>query len=213
MARSKEKEAGSPASLRERLEMAAEKIILSEGRQSASIRRIAAEAGTNTSLISYHFGGLEQLILAVMQRNVDLFYAEEKRLTEALLSSGDAYDIRDLMRVFVGPLWVPACYNPEYRAASVVSEIYRGASPEIRSLAELDLQRHVGSFMSRLQQKLPQLPETEILWRLSAISGLVMNMMPGTPAWDGFAAALPDLAKRKMGSEPMLDIACAVITA
>ncbi|MGH2588236.1 MAG: TetR/AcrR family transcriptional regulator [Dehalococcoidia bacterium] len=53
---------------REALLAAAERAILAEGFAGASTRRIAQEAGVPLSLVHYHFGGKEGLLVALVER-------------------------------------------------------------------------------------------------------------------------------------------------
>jgi AcrR family transcriptional regulator len=53
---------------RETLLDAAERAILAEGFAGASTRRIAEEAGVPLSLVHYHFGGKEGLLVALVER-------------------------------------------------------------------------------------------------------------------------------------------------
>jgi len=50
---------------------AAERAILDQGFSGASTRRIAAEAGVPLSLLHYHFGGKEGLLVALVERTRD----------------------------------------------------------------------------------------------------------------------------------------------
>jgi AcrR family transcriptional regulator len=56
---------------REALLVAAEHAILADGYAGASTRRIAQEAGVPLSLLHYHFGGKEGLLIALIERARD----------------------------------------------------------------------------------------------------------------------------------------------
>lgn len=47
---------------------AAERLLVSEGRDGLTTRRVAREAGVNQGLVYHHFGSLEELMLAVLER-------------------------------------------------------------------------------------------------------------------------------------------------
>jgi AcrR family transcriptional regulator len=64
-------ERGPAVDKREALLDAAERAILAEGYAGASTRRIALEAGVPLSLLHYHFGGKEGLLLALVERARD----------------------------------------------------------------------------------------------------------------------------------------------
>ncbi|MFD0891067.1 TetR family transcriptional regulator, partial [Streptosporangium algeriense] len=60
------KQAG--AETRERLIEAAAETVRTEGYAGASARAIAKAAGVNSALIFYHFGGVDPLLLAALDR-------------------------------------------------------------------------------------------------------------------------------------------------
>jgi AcrR family transcriptional regulator len=47
---------------------AAERLLVSEGRDGLTTRRVARAAGVNQGLVYHHFGSLEELMLAVLER-------------------------------------------------------------------------------------------------------------------------------------------------
>jgi AcrR family transcriptional regulator len=65
---------------REALLDAAERAILTEGFAGASTRRIAHEAGVPLSLVHYHFGGKEGLLVALVERTRQRNRAAEQEL-------------------------------------------------------------------------------------------------------------------------------------
>lgn len=61
------------AGTRDRILCAASRLLATKCMHSFSIRDISAEAGVNSALISYHFGGKEQLYAEVLKNNFDAF--------------------------------------------------------------------------------------------------------------------------------------------
>lgn len=57
-----------------RLMAAAKKLFAREGFEAASVRQICEEAGANVALVSYHFGGKEQLFKAIF----DHYFRKER---------------------------------------------------------------------------------------------------------------------------------------
>lgn len=60
-----------------RLLQAAKKLFAKQGFDATSVRQICEEAGANVALVSYHFGGKEQLFKAIYDR-----YIQEERFKE-----------------------------------------------------------------------------------------------------------------------------------
>lgn len=69
----------SSSATQRRLIDAAERLFADSGYTNTSVRELTAEAGVNLAAINYHFGGKEQLYIAVFQRSLDEM--REHRLT------------------------------------------------------------------------------------------------------------------------------------
>ena len=69
-----------------RLLAAAETIIINEGIAALSIRRIASTARLNTQLVGYYFGGIAELVEALLWANLDPI-TEQRRAMLAELSA------------------------------------------------------------------------------------------------------------------------------
>src|SRR5262245_56586606 len=78
-----------PIDRREALLDAAEQMILAEGYAGASTRAIAQAAGVPLSLVHYHFGGKEGLLVALVERARD---RTRQAVQSALLSGAPASD-------------------------------------------------------------------------------------------------------------------------
>lgn len=64
----------------EKIKAAATKLFGRYGFYNVSIKQIAAEAGTNTALISYYFGGKQQLYAAVIAQQYELIEKLQARI-------------------------------------------------------------------------------------------------------------------------------------
>jgi len=62
---------------------AAEKIMREEGYAAVSSRRIAETAGLKSQLVYYHFGVMDDLFLALFQREEERFFVEHARAMSA----------------------------------------------------------------------------------------------------------------------------------
>ncbi|WP_438489999.1 TetR/AcrR family transcriptional regulator [Streptomyces sp. S186] len=63
------KAAGGAAATKDRLIEAATAVLKNQGYAGTSARTIAKEAGVNSALVFYHFGGVDQLLLAALDRS------------------------------------------------------------------------------------------------------------------------------------------------
>jgi len=167
----------------EKLLRATEHLIIKEGAHAATLRRIAATAKSNMSLISYHFGGIEQLLAALMHKNIDRFLDYEAGLLDDLLKQGKP-DLEALVKVFLLPLRLPAIYHSDARCAEVLHAIYRHAKEPVRREADEKLVQTVEPLLRELSLLLPELDRRTLLWRLNAISAASMNLAPRAPSRD-----------------------------
>jgi AcrR family transcriptional regulator len=96
---------------RRRIVDAARDVLLERGHAAASTRAVADEAGVRLSLVHYHFGGKQGLLVAVLEReNAELLerqrelYAEPGPLAGKWRTACDFLDV-DIRSGFVRVLW------------------------------------------------------------------------------------------------------------
>src|SRR4051794_38649639 len=90
-----------PGSVRERLMVAAEKLVALYGNAGASARAITIEAGQrHNSAIAYHFGSRRQLMESVWTRGSGVVNAERRRI---MAGWTDEPTLEDLVEVYVRP--------------------------------------------------------------------------------------------------------------
>jgi AcrR family transcriptional regulator len=59
---------------------AAERLLVSEGRDGLTTRRVARAAGVNQGLVYHHFGSLEELMLAVLERFTERLVERQREM-------------------------------------------------------------------------------------------------------------------------------------
>jgi AcrR family transcriptional regulator len=59
---------------------AAERLLVSDGRDGLTTRRVARAAGVNQGLVYHHFGSLEELMLSVLERFTDRLIARQRAM-------------------------------------------------------------------------------------------------------------------------------------
>ena len=84
---------------REHLLMAAERLFLTDGPDTVSVRAICTEAGANPAAVHYHFGSKDDLVAALLEDRLAPLWADA-------LGGGDLADhtIADLIDLVVDPL-------------------------------------------------------------------------------------------------------------
>lgn len=132
---------------RERLLTAAGEVLREEGYAGASARAIATRAEANSALVFYHFGGVDQLLLAALDRSSAermTMYREEAsraRTLEELVEVATRIYRTDLERGYItefSELVAAAVTKPELR-----EEIRRRSEPWIDFIAD-EWERVVG---------------------------------------------------------------------
>jgi len=124
---------------RRRIVDAARDVLLERGHAAASTRAVADEAGVRLSLVHYHFGGKQGLLLEVLQRENELLLARQQKLyatpgplAEKWRTACDFLD-EDVRSGYVRVLW-------ELWAAGLADEElaagWRAAMDQWRSLLE-----------------------------------------------------------------------------
>ncbi|MFE3448285.1 TetR/AcrR family transcriptional regulator [Nonomuraea sp. NPDC059194] len=141
---------------RDRLIEAAGRTLREEGYAGASARVIAKAAGVNSALVFYHFGGVDQLLLAAFDRAADARMAayqekvaQVRTLEELVAAATEIYraDLEGGHITMVSELVGASVAKPELRA-----EIVKRTDPWI-DFIEVTLERVIGG--SPLAKLLP----------------------------------------------------------
>jgi TetR/AcrR family transcriptional repressor of bet genes len=127
---------------RERILAAALEVLKSDGYAGLSLAKVAAEAGENKALISYHFGSRQGLVSAAARE------LGEAITTEILDGLEDANTVEEVVRGGLDGLWrllerdarVARVYL-DLNAVSVVEEEVRAAIREIKASWRAELSR------------------------------------------------------------------------
>ena len=96
---------------RRRIVDAARDVLLERGHAAASTRAVADEAGVRLSLVHYHFGGKQGLLLEVLERENDLLLARQQKLYAAPGPLADKWRVacdfldEDVRSGYVRVLW------------------------------------------------------------------------------------------------------------
>ncbi|HVO16630.1 MAG TPA: TetR family transcriptional regulator [Alphaproteobacteria bacterium] len=153
---------------------AAEALFAERGVEAVSIRDIAAAAGVNSALIAYHFGGKEELFLAVYRAVADPINAERRRRFDALEKLSPGPSVEEILEAWMRPALVDYVDAEHARFAKLALV---GALYDQRGHGRLgpDVFNEVNDrFVGSLQQALPDVPRATLVWRLYFVIGAVM---------------------------------------
>lgn len=148
----------------------AEKLFGMNGFEGTSLRDITAAADVNLAAINYHFQSKDSLIDAIVVRRIE---PVNKKRFELLDAAGPNPSVEQILSAFMAPVM-------QVKVDAVVPLIGRILSnPEV--FVERVFQKHLAPvsqrFVEALCKALPDLPPSEILWRLHFAVGVLTHTM------------------------------------
>ena len=168
---------------RRRIVDAARDVLLERGHAATSTRAVADEAGVRLSLVHYHFGGKQGLLLEVLERENALLLARQRKLYAAPGPLAEKWRIacdfldEDVRSGYVRVLW-------ELWAAGLADEDlaagWRSAMRGWRSLLESVLT----SWVDELQIELPISPRAMATLVGNLFEGIEIELLAGVPEED-----------------------------
>lgn len=160
--------------MREAILSAAELLFSTNGFNAVSIRDIAVEAGANPGSLTYHFKSKEGLLLEIYRRHCGPI---NRRRSELLDAARRVRDLQDRLEAIVRAYVLPAFSSGSDLAGggarfTRLRAVMSAEGNEIvgRIIAQtFDDTSH--AFIDAIQESLPHLPRTEIVWRSHFLLG------------------------------------------
>ena len=148
----------------------AEKLFGMNGFDGTSLRDITTAADVNLAAINYHFQTKDSLIDAIVARRIE---PVNKKRFELLEAAGPQATVEQILRAFMAPVM-------QVKVDAVVPLIGRILSnPEL--FVERVFHKHLAPvsqrFVEALSKALPDLPPSELLWRLHFSVGVLTHTM------------------------------------
>ncbi|MEV0633579.1 TetR/AcrR family transcriptional regulator [Streptomyces sp. NPDC050619] len=181
-----------PASTRDRLLDAAERLYAEHGFTATSLRTLTEAAGANVAAVNYHFGSKEGLLRAVVERAMASVNAERLRLLEELRTSGHQPTVEELVRAFVatGASIIERGGERGQAVSRFLGRVMFEPDPAIRRLFGTQVAPVEGQYLDALRAALPGLSPEEVAFRYRAMvgllglhqSGTLGDLHPGRPA-------------------------------
>jgi AcrR family transcriptional regulator len=159
---------------------AAEELLISKGVSDITTRKVADKAGVNQALIHYHFGTMEELLLAVLERvshsvkeRAKQIYRDEDLFLDGWFEEMEAMTTTDFERGW-GKIWLEnltlAANRPRIR------QQYVKAASTVRKLHE----RQVAEMLERLGIDEDRFPPKAVVTLLDAItSKIILDRLVG----------------------------------
>ena len=168
---------------KQRILDAAETLFAHQGFAHTSMRAITAFAGVNLAAINYHFGSKDSLVEAVFARR--LMPMNQMRLAE-LAALEQRYDkqipLPELIRAFIVPALTLSRDKQQGGALFIklLGQSYTDASETLqRSVRNLH-KPLIDRFKQSFSLTLPQLPRSDLYWRMHFMVGLLAYCMAGS---------------------------------
>jgi AcrR family transcriptional regulator len=158
---------------REKILEAATRLFAASDSRGASLRAIAREAGVNSALIHYHFGGRESLFEAAVLNALAPVQSRRQTMIEAFRDEQSGPPpARDLARLFVEPLLPSDAELPRNAKVPSDAEDPKRQATELRLLARA-FNEHRG-----LVQDLTLKHFGELMYALGDLLGEVLPELP-----------------------------------
>lgn len=159
---------------------AAERLFAHHGVEATSLRTITAEAGVNLAAVNYHFQSKEALMHAVIARRLDP--VNQKRLAmldacEAAAGAG-ALELECVLDALLRPVF-EMLRSPAKEFAPMMSRIFTESSALTAKVFEKHLAHVSARFFPAFERALPEVPKTELFWRLLFTMGAVAHTIGG----------------------------------
>jgi AcrR family transcriptional regulator len=160
--------------MREAILSASELLFSTNGFNAVSIRDIAQEAGANPGSVTYHFKSKDGLLLEIYKRHCAPM---NRRRIELLVAAKRVRDLQDRLEAIVRAYVQPAFSSSSdlagggarfTRLRAVMSA--EGNAVVARIIAEI-FDDTTNAFIEAIEQSLPHLPRTTIVWRCQFLLG------------------------------------------
>ena len=162
---------------RDRILLAAERLIAERGQQ-VPLRDIAAAAGQrNNSAVQYHFGSRDGLIEAVVERRIATLEVRRLELLAERAGGDTPHDVHTLLEALVAPMFELVARHGIGYYARFLEQIR--TRPAVTDEANLDGERRtsVRVIMYRLERGLPELEPQLRVRRLRRLSTVLFALL------------------------------------
>ncbi|NTX28538.1 TetR/AcrR family transcriptional regulator [Burkholderia pyrrocinia] len=153
---------------RERILLAAEDLIAKHGVDGVSVRSINAAAGVSAGILHYHFGGLDNVVSALLERHMVPLMSERVQMYTALHSTSQV-TVRAVVEILVMPLARKIIDHGEdgARYARFMARLNTDRAPEIAKIFEEAFGKNASHLIGDLQDVLPGISKEVLRLRLS----------------------------------------------
>lgn len=172
---------------RSRILDVAEALFSEHGLERVSVRDITKKARVNLAAINYHFGTKEDLIAAVIERQVQPVNDARLAALEKLQASAGKRGpkLESILEAFIRPA-VQSCVDSAVEQTTCSKFFGRCLSepgPEVEDLLKRLFEPLVDRMGEALKRALPRLSRTEIFWRMKFTYGALHHWLLTKDKW------------------------------
>lgn len=154
---------------------AAERILIEEGIQALTVRRIGTVSALNPTLVTYHFGTVARLLAELCRLNLEAMLSDWAPLTERSSALGSA---RDVLEAWLVPLRRPAIFTESGGALVVLDEIASHGDAELRDQLLAAMLEISAAVQAALQPFTPHLDARTLRARVRFLSAAALGPPP-----------------------------------
>ena len=172
-----------------RILLTAEALFAENGFANTSLRMITQAANVNLAAVNYYFGSKEALIQDIFQRRLAPLNNERLQRLKALQATASEASVEAILIAYLGPTLKSAdiAEPSELRFMRLLGRTQIGASASLREFVHKLYAEVLAKFATALSRALPEIPRTELYWRLHFLTGSVAYSMAATDAMQLFA--------------------------
>lgn len=173
--------AETKAATKDRILDAAEHLFAQKGFSETSLRDITTEAGANLAAVNYHFQSKDALIQAVFARLIVPANQERLRRLDALeaQAAGRPVPLEDILHALFKPI-IELLSRPDGdNAARLVGLMFVEPGDLFERFFREQLAATSARFIAAIRRTAPEIPETEMYWRLLFAAGAMGHTVAG----------------------------------
>lgn len=163
---------------------AAEVLFAESGFADTSLRQITAKAEVNLASVNYHFGSKKELIQAVLDRYLSIFMPRLDEEFKLLASQKVQPSLQQVFSAFTRPLLELNGVRSRGTAMFLLllGRGYTDVQGHLRWYFVTQYGEALQRFVELVQTAYPELPNSEIFWRLHFTLGTVVFAMASSEA-------------------------------
>ena len=164
-------------STRANLLAATERILVEQGVNALSVRRIGDAAGLNPTLVTYHFKSLLGLLDELCTLNLEPILRGWRAIDPRCAG---VHELDEVLRLWLSPMLHRAAFTPSGRALAVLDEIAAHGEPALRARVLGEMEAFSLRLRAVLAPLLPGLSSHELRARLRFVAGAALGPPPRT---------------------------------